>query len=64
MGDIKNIIAFLNMKGGVCKTTLCKEIAYTLTEKLDKKVLVIDIDPQSNCTQAFYENIMLLKAKV
>ncbi|MBY6757027.1 AAA family ATPase [Clostridium botulinum] len=63
MGDIKNIIAFLNMKGGVCKTTLCKEIAYTLTEKLDKKVLVIDIDPQSNCTQAFYEKYNVIEGE-
>lgn len=42
------------MKGGVCKTTLCKEIAYYL-QKRGKKILVIDIDPQSNCTQSFFE---------
>ncbi|WP_085829409.1 ParA family protein [Clostridium massiliodielmoense] len=57
----KNVIAFLNMKGGVCKTTLCREIAYTLTEKCDKTVLVIDIDPQSNCTQAFYEKYNIIE---
>ncbi|MEH6945284.1 ParA family protein [Bacillus sp. JJ722] len=55
------VISFLNMKGGVCKTTLCKEIAYYLQEKNHdpdnegKKILVIDIDPQSNCTQSFFE---------
>ncbi|PFB77515.1 ParA family protein [Bacillus thuringiensis] len=48
------VISFLNMKGGVCKTTLCKEIAYNL-QLQNKKVLVIDIDPQSNCTQSFFE---------
>nr|DAE48787.1 MAG TPA: ParA [Caudoviricetes sp.] len=52
----RNVIAFLNMKGGVCKTTLCKEIAYTLSKQnKELKILVIDIDPQSNCTQSFYE---------
>lgn len=49
----KNIISFLNMKGGVCKTTLCKEIALYLSNNMNKKVLVIDIDPQANCTQSF-----------
>lgn len=56
----RNVISFLNMKGGVCKTTLCKEIALYLTEKFDKSVLVIDIDPQSNCTQSFFERFNIL----
>ena len=33
----KNIISFLNMKGGVCKTTLCKEIALYLSNNMNKK---------------------------
>lgn len=33
----RNIIAFLNMKGGVCKTTLCKEIALCLSNINKKK---------------------------
>ncbi|MBA4697824.1 MAG: ParA family protein [Ruminococcus sp.] len=53
-------MSFLNMKGGVCKTTLCKEIALYLAEKFDNKVLVIDIDPQSNCTQSFFERYHVL----
>lgn len=57
----RNIISFLNMKGGVCKTTLCKEMAFYLTEKKDKKVLVIDIDPQANCTQSFFEKFKIEK---
>lgn len=56
----RNVIAFLNMKGGVCKTSLCKEIALYLTEKNSKRVLVIDIDPQSNCTQSFFERFHVL----
>lgn len=49
-----HVISFLNMKGGVGKTTLCKEIAYCLQQK-GKRILVIDVDPQSNCTQSLYE---------
>lgn len=52
---MRNIISFLNMKGGVAKTTLCKEISYYLAEKMNKRILIIDIDPQSNCTQSFFE---------
>ncbi|WP_258728943.1 ParA family protein [Bacillus atrophaeus] len=48
------VISFLNMKGGVLKTTLCRELAYFL-EGRQKKILVIDVDPQSNCTQSFFE---------
>lgn len=57
----RNVIAFLNMKGGVCKTTLCKEIALYLSEIKQKNVLVIDIDPQSNCTQSFFERFGVLE---
>ena len=56
----RNVISFLNMKGGVCKTTLCKEIALYISEKCDKSVLVIDVDPQSNCTQSFFERYSIL----
>ena len=59
----KNIISFLNMKGGVCKTTLCKEIALYLSNNMDKKVLVIDIDPQANCTQSFFEHFKVIQIK-
>lgn len=48
------------MKGGVAKTTLCKEISYYLAEKMNKRILIIDIDPQSNCTQSFLKNIKLI----
>ncbi|UZQ30260.1 MAG: AAA family ATPase [Spiroplasma phoeniceum] len=40
------IISFCNNKGGVGKTTLCKNVAYKLA--LDgTKVLLIDLDPQA-----------------
>lgn len=59
----RNVISFLNMKGGVCKTTLCKEIALYLSEMKRKRILVIDIDPQSNCTQSFFERYEVLGNK-
>lgn len=55
---MRNVIAFLNMKGGVCKTSLCKEIGLYLAEQYNKKILIIDIDPQSNCTQSFLDGII------
>lgn len=45
------VVSFMNMKGGVCKTTLCANIANTLAVYFKKKVLVIDMDPQFNATQ-------------
>lgn len=57
----KNVISFLNMKGGVCKTTLCKEMALFISERREKKILVIDIDPQANCTQSFFERYDIIK---
>lgn len=47
----KKVISFLNMKGGVGKTTLCVNVGYALSHFNQKKVLVIDNDPQFNATQ-------------
>lgn len=41
------IISFANQKGGVGKSTLCIQMAFYLGEQ-NKKVLVIDFDPQGN----------------
>lgn len=44
------IISFINLKGGVGKTTLTVNIAATLASKYNKRVLLIDLDPQTNAT--------------
>lgn len=44
------IISFLNIKGGVAKTTSCVNVAAQLGKE-GKKVLIIDLDPQSNATK-------------
>lgn len=46
------VISFINMKGGVGKTTLCVGIAEYLANYMEKKILIIDIDPQFNATQS------------
>ena len=45
------VITFINMKGGVGKTTLAVNCAYTLQKVENKRVLLIDMDPQMNATQ-------------
>lgn len=44
-------IAMFNNKGGVGKTTLTNNIASFIAENYQKRVLVIDCDPQCNSTQ-------------
>lgn len=43
-------VSFINFKGGVGKTTLCVEIAASLVSKFNERVLIVDLDPQTNAT--------------
>jgi chromosome partitioning protein len=47
-----HVVSFINLKGGVGKTTTCVGIAEMLASsyKHGQKVLVIDLDPQTNAT--------------
>lgn len=44
------VLATINLKGGVGKTTTTVALAEILSAEFRKKVLVIDIDPQTNAT--------------
>lgn len=44
------VISYINLKGGVAKTTTTVGTATVLAGEYGKKVLVIDLDPQTNCT--------------
>jgi cellulose biosynthesis protein BcsQ len=52
-------IAFFNNKGGVGKTTLLCNLAAHFALRNNKKVLVIDADPQSNATAYLLPDAML-----
>lgn len=46
------VVAVLNMKGGVGKTTISAHVFRHLYSHLKKRVLLVDFDPQFNLTQA------------
>lgn len=45
------VISFVNMKGGVAKTTLAVNVAHCLHSRDGSRVLIVDLDPQFNATQ-------------
>lgn len=44
------VVSLINLKGGVAKTTTTVALAETLASQFGKRVLVIDLDPQTNAT--------------
>lgn len=49
------VISFINFKGGVGKTTLCVETAAALVKSQGAKVLLVDLDPQTNATFSLFD---------
>lgn len=47
------VISFMNVKGGVGKTTSTVNFAYILANTYGKKVLVVDLDKQANASMTF-----------
>src|SRR5713226_6936328 len=45
-----NVVATINLKGGVGKSTTTVAVAEMLSAEFHKRVLVIDLDPQTNAT--------------
>jgi len=45
-----HVISFINMKGGVGKTTCAVNIAAYLAREHQKRVLLVDLDPQTNAS--------------
>lgn len=51
--DMTNVLATINLKGGVGKTTITAAIAEMLAVEHRQKTLLIDLDPQTNLTVMF-----------
>lgn len=54
------VVSFINMKGGVGKTTLAVNVAYALAYVHKQQVLIVDCDPQFNATQHLLETELYL----
>lgn len=49
------VIAVMNLKGGVGKTTVSSQVFGTWQGAIGGRVLLIDLDPQYNLTQTFFD---------
>jgi chromosome partitioning protein len=57
-------LSIFNMKGGVAKSTTAYNLAIGLKKFFDKKVLLVDIDPQGNATAAVGIDISNLEKQI
>lgn len=49
-GETTHVLSFINLKGGVGKTTAAVAVAEFLAQEERKHVLFVDLDPQTNAT--------------
>src|SRR5688572_30223903 len=49
-GEETHVLSFINLKGGVGKTTTAVAVAEMLAQEDRKHVLLVDLDPQTNAT--------------
>lgn len=52
MGEMK-VVAVINMKGGVAKTTTVRNMAYIMSQRYGKRVLVVDSDESGSLSDGF-----------
>ena len=57
-------IAFINEKGGTCKTTLCVNVGAYLARELGKRVLVVDLDTQGHAGKSLGLDVRNLRPNV
>lgn len=51
------IVSIINYKGGVGKTTITANLASEMTSR-GKRVLIIDLDPQTQLIEKVIENVI------
>lgn len=57
------VLAVLNLKGGVGKTTICAHLSLVLFAHIRKSIQIIDLDPQFNLTQQLFKRARYEKLK-